>query len=281
MNPSWIKRHHGPIIGEKQSPFKWRRRGPEALTEVHFRLTRAAFTAADEWRASTGLCVLRLGRRFGYDDRAMAKTTGSMRSSVPLSGTPRRFAKESVLFLQGDRARAFFRIDRGDVRIVKIDDQGRRLEVARLGPGEVLGEAVAFVGGRFPFLAEAATDADVTVFPAKAALEAIGRDPTAARFFVDLLARKCLSLSGRVESLGLETVRRRLVRYLLGRCGGERGCLVRLPVSKGELAAQLGTIAETLSRNLKHLQADGLIEVRKAEIRIIDCPALRAELGEF
>jgi CRP/FNR family transcriptional regulator len=102
-----------------------------------------------------------------------------------------------------------------------------------------------------------------------------------ARFFIDLLARKCLILSRRVESLGLETVRQRLARYLLGRCGGAGGCTIRLPVKKSELAAQLGTIAETLSRNLKQLQEDGRIEVRGAEIRVIDCPGLRSELGNF
>jgi CRP-like cAMP-binding protein len=213
--------------------------------------------------------------------RSMTKDARAGTAATRLPGRSRRFAKGTVLFQEGDRAGTFFRIDRGEVRVSKLGDDGRQLEVARLGSGEFIGEAVALAGGRFPFRAEAATDADTTVFRAAEVLEAIGRDRAAARFFVDLLARKCLVLSRRVESLGLETVRQRLVRYLLGHCGGGASCSVRLPVKKGELALQLGTIPETLSRNLRRLASDGRIEVRGAEIRIIDCPGLRAELGEF
>jgi CRP/FNR family transcriptional regulator len=211
----------------------------------------------------------------------MARAFPSVRTEIRLPGRSRHFPRGTVLFQEGDKAEAFFRIDRGEIRVSKVDDQGRQLEVARIGAGDFLGEAVAFLGGRFPFIAEAASDADATVFAAREVLDAIGRDPAAAKFFIELLARKCSILSRRVESLGLETVRQRLARYLLGHCGGGGGCLIRLPVKKGELAAQLGTIPETLSRNLKHLQEEGLIEVRGAEIRVVDCPGLRSELGDF
>ncbi len=212
---------------------------------------------------------------------AMAREAEVLPAAVRPAGRPRHLPRGTILFQQGDKAEAFYRIERGEVRVSKMDDQGRQLEVARLGPGEFLGEAIAFLGGRFPFLAEAAADAEVSVFQAREVLAAAGRDPAAARFFIELLARKCLVLSGRVESFGLETVRQRLARYLLGRCGGERGCVIRLPVKKSELAAQLGTIPETLSRGLKRFQEGGLIEVRGAEIRVVDCPGLRAELGEI
>jgi CRP-like cAMP-binding protein len=95
---------------------------------------------------------------------------------------------------------------------------------------------------------------------------------------VDLLARKCVVLSNKIESLGLRTVRQRLIRYLLSRCSGEQTCLVELKVKKGELAKILGTISETLSRNLKHMQDEGLIEVEGNKITVKDCPALRDEL---
>jgi CRP/FNR family transcriptional regulator len=85
-------------------------------------------------------------------------------------------------------------------------------------------------------------------------------------------------LSDKIESLGLRTVRQRLIRYLLSRCSGDRECLVDLEVKKGELAKILGTISETLSRNLRHMHEKGLIEVEGNRVRIKDCPALREEL---
>ena len=97
-------------------------------------------------------------------------------------------------------------------------------------------------------------------------------------YFVDLLARKCVVLSNKIESLGLRTVRQRLIRYLLSQCSGEQKCLVELKIKKGELAKILGTISETLSRNLKQMQEEGLIEVEGNRVAIKNCPALREEL---
>ncbi|MBU4330119.1 MAG: helix-turn-helix domain-containing protein, partial [Acidobacteria bacterium] len=51
---------------------------------------------------------------------------------------------------------------------------------------------------------------------------------------------------------------------------------VELPVKKTELAQMLGTVSETLSRNLAQLQEDGQIEVDGKNIRIIDCASLRS-----
>jgi CRP/FNR family transcriptional regulator len=53
---------------------------------------------------------------------------------------------------------------------------------------------------------------------------------------------------------------------------------VELKVKKGELAKILGTISETLSRNLKHMQEEGLIDVEGNKVTVLDCTALRDEL---
>ena len=163
------------------------------------------------------------------------------------------------------------------------DDSGRELEITRIGPGDFLGEAVSLAGAPYPFSAEAAEDCDRPPCLTESGFgEAIAADSAAALFFVDLLARKCVLLGGRVESLGLRTVRQRLAQYLLRDCaGGAAGCcVVGLAVKKNELARQLGTVGETLSRTLKAMAGDGLIEVRGREIRILNCPKLRAEIGD-
>jgi CRP-like cAMP-binding protein len=51
-----------------------------------------------------------------------------------------------------------------------------------------------------------------------------------------------------------------------------------LEIKKTELARLLGTISETLSRNLRGLQRDGLIEVKGRRIRIKECSRLRKEI---
>ena len=193
-------------------------------------------------------------------------------------GRLERFKKGSVLFSAQDEADGFYYILRGEIRVYKMDEQGRELEVVRLGPGDFLGEAVVFVSAVFPVFAQAAANSEVLFFDRGRIDRSMAKDPHLAKYFVDLLARKCLVLSSRIESLGLRTVRQRLIRYLLTRCSGEQRCVVELKIKKGELAKTLGTISETLSRNLKQMQEEGLIAVKGNAISIKNCPALRKEL---
>ncbi len=201
-------------------------------------------------------------------------------SSIESLGILRGYPSGTLLFQAGALAAEFFRVVSGGVRVYKTDEQGRELEVARFGPGDFLGEAVAFAGGRYPFNAQAVVQTRALSFNAAHVLRAIETHPGAARFFIELLARKCLLLGGRLESLGLRTVRQRLARYLCANCAGEQVCVVTLGIKKGELARLLGTASETLSRTLRQLQTDGLIEVRGPRIRIKDCARLRVEAGE-
>jgi CRP/FNR family transcriptional regulator len=194
-------------------------------------------------------------------------------------GREKRLEKGASLFRADEAAESFYYLRQGEIRVFKLDEQGREMEVTRLAAGDFVGEAFALVRGRFPFFAQASRDSRVLAFPAAAVERAIGSDPEAARFFVRLLARKCVSLSGRVESLAMRTVPQRLAEFLLSRCGGPGGCRVDLPMSKSDLAKSLGTVSETLSRTLRQFRDDGLIEVRGPSIRILDCAALKLRLG--
>jgi len=202
-------------------------------------------------------------------------------AKIAALGAVKKYPRGTLLFSAGDPPDVFFRVEAGAVRVSRMDDQGRELEITRIGPGDFLGEAVSLAGVPYPFTAEAEEDSVVRRFDGKRVWAAIASDSAAALFFVDLLTRKCVLLGGRVESLGFRTVRQRLAQYLLGDCaGGTAGrCVVGLAVKKGELARRLGTVGETLSRTLKAMADDGLIEVRGRQIRILNCPKLRAEIG--
>jgi len=194
-------------------------------------------------------------------------------------GREKTLPKGTQLFRDEETADRFYFVRSGEVRVFKLDDQGREFEVARIGQGDFVGEAVALNHGRFPFFAQAVGEIRVLVFDLAAVERAIAADSAAARFFIRLLARKCVRLSARVESLGMRTVRQRLAEYLLSRCGGESGCSIDLPITKGDLARSLGTVGETLSRTLRLMRDEGLIEVKGKMIRVIDCPRLKSEIN--
>ena len=201
-----------------------------------------------------------------------------MPSGLKSFGQRKKYKKGELLFSAQDKADGFYYVESGEIRVFKMDEQGKELEVVRLAQGDFLAEAIVFVSPLFPFFAQAVKDSELLFFDKKTILQKIEGNPSMAKFFLNLLAKKCLTLSKRIESLGLKTVRQRLVQYLMARCSGEQQCIVELKMKKAELAKILGTISETLSRNLKQMQDEGLIEVRGNNIHIKDCLALREEL---
>ena len=92
-------------------------------------------------------------------------------------------------------------------------------------------------------------------------------------------------LVGIIEELSFTTVRHRLIALLvrLGKTEGLRdgkgdGISLTLPANNSELAAQIGTVRELVSRNLSRLQAEGLIEVDNRKLEIPSLKRLEAEL---
>ncbi len=198
--------------------------------------------------------------------------------SIKAVGLPKHYRKQETLFNAGDKAEGFFYVQSGEIRVYRMDDQGKEIEVVRLGPESFFGEAIVFTSSFFPVFAEAVKDSKVLYFEKDSVFREIEKNPSLAESFISLLARKCVTLNKRIESLGLKTVRQRLIHYLIANCRGSKECLIELKQKKGELAKTLGTISETLSRNLKQMHDEGLIEVSGNKILVKQCRLLKDEL---
>ena len=87
---------------------------------------------------------------------------------------------------------------------------------------------------------------------------------------------------GIIEELSFTTVRHRLASYLLriaqksGKPTAE-GVEVTLPITNQELAAQIGTVRELVSRNLSRLQAEGMLRADGRNLLIYNLKALEDE----
>jgi CRP/FNR family transcriptional regulator len=203
----------------------------------------------------------------------------SLDNTIKKLGILKSYRKDEVLFNAQDKANGMYYVQSGEIRVFKMDEQGKEVEVVRIEPGDFLGEAIVFVSSEFPFYAQAVKDSEVIFLEKKTISQKIEKDPAVAQFFLNLLAKKCITLSNRIEFLGLQTIRQRLIQYLFSSCSGEKQCIIELRLKKVELAKLLGTISETLSRNLKQMQDEGLIEVKGKKIYVKDCLKLRAELS--
>ena len=93
-------------------------------------------------------------------------------------------------------------------------------------------------------------------------------------------------LVGIIEELSFTTVRHRLISWLIRQAKAEgqtsgRGVTFSLNASHQELASQIGTVRELVSRNLARLQAQSFIEMNGREITILDQEGLEADLASI
>lgn len=185
--------------------------------------------------------------------------------------------KSERLFLAGDPANAFYYIESGEIRAYRTDEHGAEIEVKRFGPGNFIAEVILFSGETFPVSTEASKKTRLLCFKKQSVISAIEKDSSLALLFLRILSQKCIVLNERLEAMSLQNVRTRLVSYLLRECPDKAPYQFELKMKKTEIAKQLGTISETLSRNLKQLQNEKLVQVQGKTITILDLPGLKAQ----
>jgi CRP-like cAMP-binding protein len=185
-------------------------------------------------------------------------------------GVKRSFMKGEGIFSEGDEVTGFYVVVGGRVKIFKVSTEGKEQILHLCRPGESFGEGSVFTGQGFPADAVAALPSTVLFFPRVAFISLIRRDPALALNMMAQLSKRLREFAGLIEDLSLKEVPGRLAKYLLYLGVRDGNCAVDLDVSKGQLAALLGTIPETLSRILAKLNRQGLIRSRGAQIMILD-----------
>lgn len=194
----------------------------------------------------------------------------------------KRFHRGELLFSEGDPCSGLFLVASGKVRIFKTSPAGREQVLALEGPGSSFAELPIFDGGKYPASASAVEDAE-TLFISRKDFQGFCREhPDVALKVLAVVGSRLRRLVGIIEDLSFSTVRQRLISVLL-RAAQESGNAaktgIRLELAKShqDLAAELGTVRELISRNLGRLQAEGLIEVDGRAILIKDLAALKSE----
>ena len=195
---------------------------------------------------------------------------------------PRHYKAGELIFGEGQPCLGLYIVESGHIRIFKSSSGGREHVLSVDGPGSSVAELPVFDGGAYPASAMAVDDATL-VFVSKQDFQALClAHPQVALKVLRVIGARLRRLVGIIEELSFTTVRHRLASFLLrqaqkeGKHTGE-GIHVSLPASNQELASQIGTVRELVSRNLSRLQAQGVLQVDGRNVLILDLKALEAE----
>jgi CRP/FNR family transcriptional regulator len=195
----------------------------------------------------------------------------------------RHFAPGEMVFAEGEPCAGLYVVERGNMRIFKSSAAGREQVLSIDGPGSSVAEVPVFDEGPYP-ASGAAIDHATLLFVAKQDFQALClAHPEVALKVLRVVGARLRRLVGIIEELSFTTVRHRLASFLLRLARQEgapsgAGVEFSLPGSNQDLAAQLGTVRELVSRNLSRLQAEGILQLEGRRVVIPDLKPLEAEL---
>ncbi len=179
-----------------------------------------------------------------------------------------------IIFRPGQHADRLFLIQAGRVKVYKLSARGDEQILHLYGKGNTFGEAVMWVKGDYPAFAEAVTDLTLLTVNRRSLRTAINRSPDLAMGMIAGMSSKLREFAELIEALSLKEVPARLAGVLLAESKKTGASTFKLGQTKRQLAAQIGTVAETLSRSLGQLKTSGLIDVKGSQITLLDVDRL-------
>jgi len=193
----------------------------------------------------------------------------------------RTYDADQTIFLEGEPSAGLFIVQRGAVTSVKLSPEGREQVMRVVGPGEVFNAIGVLARSTNPGSVVALEATALWILPRVDLLRILDEHPSLASMVIQALAERNQHLMKQVEDLSLRTVEARLAGMLLAQAS-ENTIQRASWDTQAEMAARLGTVPDVLNRALRRFSEDGLIEVERQLIKILDRERLaaRADLGK-
>jgi len=177
-----------------------------------------------------------------------------------------------TIFAPGHPAEQFLLVLDGTVRVQQSAASGREIVLYRVSSGESCILTTACLLSEDSYYAEGLTETPVTaVAVPRAAFDALmARSSQFRQFVFSNYAQRIADLLHVVEEVAFERIDKRLAQRLLERAG-ENG---ELNATHQDLASELGSVREVISRHLKEFQRRGWIDLSRGRIALVERAAL-------
>lgn len=186
-----------------------------------------------------------------------------------------RFSPDEVVFLAGATPRGWFVVVEGLVRVVRASGS-RQHVIHSEGPGGTLGEVPLFTGGTHPATGIAAESTRCALFDRASLESAVAECPDIALLITTRLAFRVQHLVARLDGRSAKSARVRLIEFLLERTEASNRDSFSIGMTQQDLAEELGTVREIVSREFRRLSREKLIaSLSGGRYRALDLDALR------
>jgi len=196
----------------------------------------------------------------------------------------RRLARDEMLFAEGDPCEGMYVVQQGALKLFKMADTGREQVLVIEHAGSTVGELPLFDGGAFPASAAAIEDSTLLFLPKREFLDLCQHNSQVAFVVIRTLAWRFRYMTSLVEELSLKEVSHRLARFLRDRAvksgvRTKRGIEFPLEETNQEIGAEIGTVRDLVSRNLRRFVDRGIIRLERRKVIVLDMAELEAQIA--
>ncbi len=197
----------------------------------------------------------------------------------------KRLQRGEILFTAGEPSIGMFVIVSGSLRAFRQTPEGREQTIHVERAGATLAEVPVFDEGPYPSTAQAEENSIVLLLPKPEMRRFLAENPQAALSALALLARRLRHVSGLAERLSLQDVAQRLAAMLIEEAvrqtgNFKNGTAFSLPLPHQSIAARLGSVREVITRQLRKLADEELIDIRGHRIVVLNAGALQERSGQ-
>lgn len=179
----------------------------------------------------------------------------------------------TLLFDDRQPCEGFPFVVEGSVRVLKAAPNGRELPLYRVAAGDTCVISSSCLLGHEDYNARGVTEADtLLMLLPKAVFDELLGEPAFRGFVFHLFAERIADLMQIIEEVAFHKLDQRLAAVLLG-----KGRL--LHTTHQQLADELGSVREIVSRLLKVFAGQGLVRLSREQIEILDPAGLRRVAG--
>jgi CRP/FNR family transcriptional regulator len=190
----------------------------------------------------------------------------------------RHYEDGQVILLESDPDAPVFFVVQGAVRVYRTNLDGREQNLIHLHVGDAFNMPAAFGVSRLAHASAVAVGSvELLSIPCSDFRRVVSETPEIALAVLRDFSQKLHHLTELTHDLGLRSVRARLARFLLAHAQADGQGASRLRWTHEEMASQIGTVREVVSRTMRALVKDGLIDVQRHRIVVLNRDALTRE----
>lgn len=195
-----------------------------------------------------------------------------LRQEILAAGEPVRLAPGAVFYREGDRCPCVALVGRGNIRVFKTSDTAQEITLYHVQDEDVCLVNMLAVVLELPAMASAIIEAptDAVLLPAARFRQWLDTADSVRRFAFESMATRVIDVMVLVESLAFRRTDQRLARLLLDRFASDPRANPVIAKTHEDLARELGTAREVVSRLIKEFERLGAISGGRGRIELVD-----------